>query len=102
MAIYPALCLAVILATVAGVAIVFRGGAYVLAALFLLVNACLFFIITYFGDVVSPPMLWSVMIFFILATVQVLFGQVIIYYRHHGGSGTSERSKVGPGQDDVS
>ena len=102
MATSPLLLLAVILATLAGVAVVFRGGAYILAALFLLGNAFIFFVLTQFGAENMPAILWPVMIFLVLTAVQVLFGQVIIYYRHHGGNSAMKRSKVGPGQDDVS
>lgn len=98
---HPMLCLAVILATVAGVALIFRGGPYILAALFLLINALLLFALTYFNPSDGTALLWPALLFFVVAAVQVLFGQVIIYYRHHGRSRYGGRSRVGPEQDDV-
>jgi hypothetical protein len=91
----PEQILAVILGSLAVMALILRGGAATLAAIFMLGNVLLLLVLVSVDAGGQEVLRWPLLIFFILVAVQVLLGQVIIYYRHHF-DGISRSDEQGP------
>jgi 4-amino-4-deoxy-L-arabinose transferase-like glycosyltransferase len=94
----PAQILAVVLGTLAVVALILRRGTFALAAIFLLINVLMLFVLASVSPDDQAILGWPLLILLMVGAVQILLGQVIIFCRHRPDSPHEARpwGKQGP------